>query len=169
MGDAQKESEREAALKSSLGELESKNKEVVLLQKKSEELEQKLQVAQTKAKVSFSALKNNMYLIQLKLHKNFNLLKTFEPILPSKTYVEIMSQNNEDATEIKSRDIGATISTPTKRKSKKKLEAAAAAQTSSSSEISSQHPDVSPAMNFKFIIGIALVSVIIGVILGKRY
>ncbi|KAA8526157.1 hypothetical protein F0562_007743 [Nyssa sinensis] len=72
------------------------------------------------------------------------------------------------AVEVKSRDIGSTISTPSKRRSKKKLEATPA-QTSSSSDTHTQTTEVSPAMNYKFILGIALVSVIIGVILGKRY
>lgn len=75
------------------------------------------------------------------------------------------ASETKDRMEVKSRDIGSTISTPTKRKSKKKLEAAASA--------SSQHTQTiqaSPsAMPFKFILGVALVSVIIGVILGKRY
>lgn len=73
----------------------------------------------------------------------------------------------KDATEIKSRDIGSAISTPSKRKSKKKLNTAA--QTSSTSEIPTAQADVSPVMTFKFIMGVALVSVIIGIILGKRY
>lgn len=72
----------------------------------------------------------------------------------------------KDAAEIKSRDIGSVISTPSKRKSKK-LEAAA--QTSSTREIPTAQADASPVMTFKFIIGVALVSVIIGIILGKRY
>uniref|UniRef100_A0A6N2N863 Uncharacterized protein n=1 Tax=Salix viminalis TaxID=40686 RepID=A0A6N2N863_SALVM len=74
----------------------------------------------------------------------------------------------KDGVEIKSRDIGAAISTPTKRKSKKKLEAAAA-QAPSTSQTHTKTADVSPAMTFKIILGVALVSIIIGVYLGKRY
>ncbi|KAK0584572.1 hypothetical protein LWI29_015388 [Acer saccharum] len=74
----------------------------------------------------------------------------------------------KDVTEIKSRDLGLNFSTPTKRKSKKKLEAASA-QASTSSEIHTHGSDVSAATTFKFVIGVALVSVIIGIILGKRY
>ncbi|KAJ6741553.1 EARLY ENDOSOME ANTIGEN [Salix viminalis] len=70
--------------------------------------------------------------------------------------------------EIKSGDIGCAISTPTKRKSRKKLEAAST-QVSSPSETHTQTADVWPAINFKFILGVALVSLIIGAILGKRY
>ncbi|KAB5551583.1 hypothetical protein DKX38_008894 [Salix brachista] len=78
------------------------------------------------------------------------------------------SPSEQKGGEIKSRDIGAAISTPTKRKSKKKLEAAST-QVSSPSETHTQTADVWPAMNFKFILGVALVSIIIGAILGKRY
>lgn len=74
----------------------------------------------------------------------------------------------KEGLEVKSRDIGSAISTPSKRKSKKKSESTSA-QTLSSSETHTQTSEVSPFMNFKFILGVALVSVIIGVILGKQY
>lgn len=45
---SQKELEREAALEHSRGELEAKNKEIVLLEKQVKELEQKLQLADAK-------------------------------------------------------------------------------------------------------------------------
>ena len=86
-----------------------------------------------------------------------------------------MLQNNEnkqreqkDGVEIKSRDIGSAISTPTKRKSKKKLETAS---TEASSSLGTQERTVeaSHAMSFKFIMGVALVSIIVGIVLGKRY
>ncbi|KAJ6700274.1 EARLY ENDOSOME ANTIGEN [Salix purpurea] len=78
------------------------------------------------------------------------------------------SPSEQKGGEIKSRDIGAAISTPTKRKSKKKLEAAST-QVSSPSETHTQTADVWPAMNFKFTLGVALVSIIIGAILGRLY
>lgn len=74
----------------------------------------------------------------------------------------------KEGLEVKSRDIGSAISTPSKRKSKKKSETTSA-QTLSSSETHTQTSEVSPLMNYKFILGVVLVSVIIGVILGKRY
>lgn len=46
---SQKESEREAALKNSHEQLEAKTKEISLLQKQKEELEQKLQQAGIKS------------------------------------------------------------------------------------------------------------------------
>ena len=76
----------------------------------------------------------------------------------------------KDGIEVKSRDIGLTFSTPTKRKSKKKLEAASAQAPSSSLEIHTQTTTViSLVTTLQFILGVALVSVIIGIILGKRY
>jgi hypothetical protein len=75
---------------------------------------------------------------------------------------------HKEGLEVKSRDIGSTISTPSKRKSKRKLEATSV-QTSSSLETHAQSAEGSPLKTVKFILEAALVSVIIGVILGKRY
>ena len=50
--DSQKELEREAALKHSFEELVAKNKEALLLEKQVKELEDKLQLAEAKVKVS---------------------------------------------------------------------------------------------------------------------
>lgn len=70
--------------------------------------------------------------------------------------------------EVKSRDIGANISTPSKRKSKKKSEGSST-QTPSIAETHVTTAEASPLMTFKFVLGVALVSAIIGIILGKRY
>ncbi|KAF6172351.1 hypothetical protein GIB67_024973 [Kingdonia uniflora] len=71
----------------------------------------------------------------------------------------------KDGVDVKSRDIGSMVSTPSKRKSKKRSEA----QASSSSQVPTQSTEVSSVINYNLILGIALVSVIIGIILGKRY
>ncbi|KAJ6700278.1 EARLY ENDOSOME ANTIGEN [Salix purpurea] len=106
-----------------------------------------------------SHLENQVKELEQKLHEaDAKLLEEGDGSSPSE----------QKGGEIKSRDIGAAISTPTKRKSKKKLEAAST-QVSSPSETHTQTADVWPAMNFKFILGVALVSIIIGAILGKRY
>ncbi|KAL6983190.1 hypothetical protein U1Q18_016583 [Sarracenia purpurea var. burkii] len=73
----------------------------------------------------------------------------------------------KDEMVVKSRDIGSTNSTPSRRKSKKKLESTSA--QAPSSEIHTQTTGVSTGMTFKFILGVAVVSVLIGIILGKRY
>lgn len=76
--------------------------------------------------------------------------------------------DQKEGLEVKSRDIGSSLSIPSKRKSKKKSEVTSA-QTSSSSETHVQTGHDSPIINFKFILGVALVSIVFGIILGKRY
>ncbi|KAL4293077.1 hypothetical protein HN51_043567 [Arachis hypogaea] len=60
--------------------------------------------------------------------------------------------------EVKSRDIGSSISTPSKRKSKKKLEATTSQASSSSfkAHIQTTIIHASSAMNFKSILGVAV-------------
>ncbi|KAL4330333.1 Laminin-like protein [Arachis hypogaea] len=64
--------------------------------------------------------------------------------------------------EVKSKNIGSSISTPSKRKSKKKSEATTSQASSSSSEVHIQTTTVhaSSAMNFESILGVAGVSII---------
>lgn len=68
---------------------------------------------------------------------------------------------------VKSRDIDLSFSSPTKRKSKKKSDAS----SSSSGNVvaTTQTGSTSHLMTVKIITGVALVSVIIGIILGKKY
>lgn len=68
----------------------------------------------------------------------------------------------KDETTIKSREIDSLTSTP-KRRSKKKSEG------TSAQAVAPAETHASPSLNIKFIFGVALFSVIIGVILGKRY
>lgn len=72
---------------------------------------------------------------------------------------------SREVTEIKSRDFGSSVSSPSKRKSKKKT----AEAYSTSLEARTQSTDASPAMSSKFVSGVAIVSIFIGIILGKRY
>ncbi|KAK1393430.1 hypothetical protein POM88_012486 [Heracleum sosnowskyi] len=72
-----------------------------------------------------------------------------------------------DGVTVKSRDIGSLVSAPSKRKNKKKLEAIST--QSSSADTQTQTSGDSSGISFNIILGVALVSVIIGVILGKRY
>lgn len=74
----------------------------------------------------------------------------------------------KDGKEVKSREIESAISTTSKRKSKKKPDSMSA-QTLSSSAVNAKTAKGSAAMNYKFILGLALVSVVIGIILGKSY
>lgn len=80
--------------------------------------------------------------------------------------VQNISLETKDET-IRSRDIDSFTNIPPKRKSKKKLEARPAQTSSSDTQI--QTTEASPGMTLKFILGVALVSVIVGIILGKKY
>lgn len=74
------------------------------------------------------------------------------------------------ATEVKSRDLGLDTSTLSKRKSKKRSD-----KVHRDTEASTVNPNASVvqehsgATAFKFVLGVGLVSMIIGIILGKRY
>lgn len=70
---------------------------------------------------------------------------------------------------IKSREIESLSSTPSKRKSKKKSEATSTRALSSETQVQQVAEASPPALNLKLILGVALVSVILGIILGKRY
>ncbi|KAJ0830298.1 hypothetical protein HanPSC8_Chr15g0653751 [Helianthus annuus] len=79
--------------------------------------------------------------------------------------------HGDNASEVKSRDIGSTLTTTTasKRKSKKNVESstahAAAPTHSSSSNTQNQAPDGSIVTSIKFIMGVALVSAIISLVI----
>lgn len=78
------------------------------------------------------------------------------------------TEHKDDVT-IKSREIDSFSSTPSKRKSKKKSEGASSAQASPSGTPLHTTEASSSSMNIKFILGVALVSIIVGIALGKRY
>lgn len=151
--------EREAALKHSIKELEAKNKEALHLNKQVKELEDKLQEAKAKMKVSSYSRSSSLHFLEKVLS-----------CLPPNHVLQVASSaaESKDSVEVNSRDIdGLTFSTPTKRTSKKKSETASVQVASSSS--SATHTEASPLANIKFVFGVALVSAIIGVILGKSY
>ncbi|KAJ6300795.1 hypothetical protein OIU76_021567 [Salix suchowensis] len=178
----------EAALRSEIESLKAEVAEKLALQTSLEELKKQLTAAESQLKEQKEVDSHNQ------LEKDEALKKSLEDLeAKNKEVSHLENQVKElelklqvagakllekgdgsnpaeqkDGVEIKSRDIGAAISTPTKRKSKKKLEAAAA-QAPSTSQTHTQTADVSPAMTFKIILGVALVSIIIGVYLGKRY
>jgi len=178
----------EDALKSQIESLKAEVAEKLALQTSLEELKKQLTAAEAQLKEQKEADSHNQ------LEKDEALKKSLEDLEAKNKEVSHLENQvkeleqklqvagakllekgdgsspaeQQDGLEIKSRDIGAAISTPTKRKSKKKLEAASA-QASSSSQTHTQTADVSPAMTFKIILGVALVSIIIGVYLGKRY
>lgn len=81
--------------------------------------------------------------------------------------IVLQNAGASDEVAVKSRDIGSSVSTPSKRKHKKKLEATST--QISSADTQTQTSGDSSGISFNIILGVALVSVIIGVILGKRY
>ncbi|GAB4847800.1 hypothetical protein Ancab_026863 [Ancistrocladus abbreviatus] len=128
-------SEREGAMKHLSDELEAKSQQVVLLEKQTKELQEKLQTAS-----SLSSIKNE----------------------------ESSLGKQQEGIEVKSRDIGSSISTPIKRKSKKKPETSSP-PTVSATEAGNQTTESSPVVTIKYVLGVALVSIIFGIVLGKRY
>ncbi|CAH8251238.1 unnamed protein product [Arabidopsis lyrata] len=70
--------------------------------------------------------------------------------------------------EVKSRGIDLSFSTPTQRKSKKNLDASPS-HSPSSGNVTTQKAETSHLMTLKIVLGVALVSVIIGIVLGKNY
>ncbi|CAA7054125.1 unnamed protein product [Microthlaspi erraticum] len=117
---SQKRSELEATLKKSQEELETKK---IMIR----ELEQKVQLADAKSKVTESI-----------------------------------------GEEVKSRDIDLSFVTPKQSKSMNKSDASPSV-SSSTRNVTIQKTETSHLMTLKIVLGVALVSVIIGIILGKRY
>ncbi|EOA37878.1 hypothetical protein CARUB_v10011474mg [Capsella rubella] len=74
----------------------------------------------------------------------------------------------KEEVEVKSRDIDLPVSTPKQRKSRKNLDASPS-HSSSSGHVMIQKAETSHAMTLKIVLGVALVSVILGIILGKKY
>lgn len=70
--------------------------------------------------------------------------------------------------EVKSGDIDFSFPTSKQRKSKEESDASAS-HSSSSGNVTTQIADTSHLMTLKIVLGVALVSVIIGIILGKKY
>ncbi|CAN8315704.1 unnamed protein product [Cochlearia groenlandica] len=76
---------------------------------------------------------------------------------------DLEQQKARSSSKPKLRDIDLSFSSPTKRKSKKKTDA-----SSSGNVVTTQTASASHLMTMKIISGVALVSVIIGIILGKK-
>ncbi|XP_068655889.1 COP1-interactive protein 1-like [Aristolochia californica] len=174
-----KESEREAAVKHSLAELEAKHEHTVLLQKNVEELEQKLQVTGayfTEKEVEvkkLAAVKAALEETKMKLSQTSELQKKIEELEDQQKVANSKSEQTKEHTdhregvEVKSRDFESPISTPQKRKSRKRTQGTQATGFSATSTrtLNSSFS----AVIFKCILAVALISIIIGVILGKRY
>ncbi|KAG9460053.1 hypothetical protein H6P81_004561 [Aristolochia fimbriata] len=127
-----KESEREAAVKHSLSEVEAKHEQIMLLKKQLEELEQKLQLTEAKFTENESGVKKlaavNVELEEMKtkLSQTSDLQKKIEELENQlKLGNSKLDQTKEhtqlkEGVELKSRDFESPIATPQKRKSKKR-------------------------------------------------
>ncbi|KAM0948674.1 putative ubiquitin interacting [Dioscorea sansibarensis] len=81
---------------------------------------------------------------------------------------DTVTETTVDSVEVKSRDFVLGTSTTSKRKSKKRSEDVPS-ETISVHASTTDTAHHSGAMAFKFVVGVALVSMVIGIILGKRY
>ncbi|KAJ7959692.1 Myosin-11 isoform X1 [Quillaja saponaria] len=180
--------QNEDALRSEVENLKADTAEKSVLQTRVKELEEKLMKSESQMRNEFesvqaaaaereaelrSKLEEHAHRVQDKELLNEQVLQLQEQLKLLQTRSVEQSDgvspvDLKDGLEVKSRDFGPNISTPSKRKSKKKSEATSS-QTSALSEIHSPTGQVSLLTTFKFISGVALVSVIVGIILGKRY
>ncbi|CAL9206889.1 unnamed protein product [Musa hybrid cultivar] len=184
--DTKKELERQASLTQSLDALESKDQHATLLEKQLEELKQRLLEAenQYKEKVIEESKKHTLLEVELnelrlKQTQTAEMEKKIAELentlqLARTSAQEVKNETSQSevqyATEVKSRDLGLDTSTLSKRKSKKRSD-----KVHRDTEASTVNPNASVvqehsgATAFKFVLGVGLVSMIIGVILGKRY
>ncbi|KAJ6802101.1 myosin-2 heavy chain-like isoform X1 [Iris pallida] len=167
------ELEREAAIKQSSAVKDAESQRASLLEKQVEDLKQQLHIAeiQYKEKVAeegkkFEDLNAEVDDLKQKLHQTEELKKTIGD-LQNKLELE-RTKSSEQAmnsgVEVKSRDLGFEVSSPSKRKNKKKGEGVQAV-----APVTTTASQPSGLMAFKFLLGVALVSVIVGIILGKKY
>ncbi|GAB4848183.1 hypothetical protein Ancab_002851 [Ancistrocladus abbreviatus] len=179
---------REAELTSSLEQHVQKIQDRNALNEKVQQLEQELQLFQTTiaelkeenarlVSEQEDAMKRLSDELEAKIQQVGLLEKQTkelqEKLQPSITVSSVKGEEGsggkqEEGTEVKSRDIGSSISTPAKRKSKKKLETSSS-PTISATDGQNQTTESSPIATIKFVLGVALVSIIFGIVLGKRY
>lgn len=169
------ELEKDAA---ALTEVEAEHQRANLLEKNIEELKNQLQLAETQysEKIAEEGKKINLLNAEVgdlkqNLSQNIELENKIAELQSklekSKSSRKSRGVTAEDSSkagqEVRSRDLGFGSSSPPKLGSKKEGEGAHPA-----TELAPVSPP-SGLMAFKFIIGVALVSVIIGIILGKKY
>ncbi|KAG1365102.1 myosin-9 [Cocos nucifera] len=184
--DSMKELEREALMKKSLDEVEAKNQHATLLENQVEELKQKLQIAEAQYKEKVIEEGKKLALVNTELDDlKHKLSQTVEmekkiaelenKLATAKSREEasvkdgILEAELKDGVEVISRDIGLSSSKPSKRSKRSSDEVRQTAQTTPTVSTMNAAPEPSGLMAFKFILGVALVSIIIGIILGKRF
>ncbi|CAD5172294.1 unnamed protein product [Musa acuminata subsp. malaccensis] len=184
--DHRRELEREASMKQSFTELEDKHHYVTLLEKHIEDLERKLEDAETQhnkateEKKKIVELNGEISILRHKLSQTDemekkiseleNKLKLAYTTSGEEATDEVIESETKDEMGVKSRDSELDTSTLSRRKNTKRRDFLHQAPgTASLTQTSHVVTGPSRAMSFKIIMGVAIMSLIIGVILGKRY
>ncbi|KAH7679116.1 DNA repair protein RAD50 ABC-type ATPase/SMC protein [Dioscorea alata] len=172
--------ERESSLAVYGEKLEQGLCEKALLEARITELEQQLLVAGRKSNEEIQSKEAILSAVEehaAGLHKEDLFLESPRHLQKEQDLTQnIIATKDKDAVtettvgsvEVKSRDFVLGTSTTTKRKSKKRSEAVPS-ETIPAHVSTTDTAHHSGAMAFKFVLGVALVSMVIGVILGKRY
>uniref|UniRef100_A0A1D1ZJ43 Intracellular protein transport protein USO1 n=1 Tax=Anthurium amnicola TaxID=1678845 RepID=A0A1D1ZJ43_9ARAE len=182
--DTRKDLEREAAIKQSLTEVEAKHQHAIILEKQVEELKQKLQQSEERCIEKDEEESKRLALLNAELDDlRMKLTQTAElekKIVDLENKLQLAHNKSDqykgksadteakDGVDVKSRDIG-PFTTPLKRKSKKRSEGYNPSSGATSPNQATTTAEPTGAMALKFILGVAVVSIIIGIILGKRY
>lgn len=126
--------------------------------KQQKELDTEKEMERESSLKELHAKKNEVSLLESKIKEVEEKFQLADSRLKEKDVGGNSSDPKEDV-EVKSRDIGSS-----KRKSKKKSEASA-----TQTQVRSTTNEAASPFTPKFILGVALVSIIIGIVLGKRY
>ncbi|TVU15766.1 hypothetical protein EJB05_39304, partial [Eragrostis curvula] len=152
---ALREVQWEANENHSLDELQAQRQYAADLEKQIQDLTHKLQLAEAHHKQKVTEEKEKLAEVTTELNKlTQKLSKSAE-----------MEKKTKDAMESRSREFTLDSSTP----SNKQHERSKAPDTASPNSNQLEMREPSGIMAFKFILGVALLSVLIGVFLGKRY
>ncbi|XP_010484892.1 PREDICTED: golgin subfamily A member 4-like [Camelina sativa] len=133
--------------------------------------EQKEAVSQKHSELE-ATLKKSQEELDAKKSMILHLESMVDELKEKVKHADAKSKETESAgkeeVEVKSRDIDLSVSTPKQRKSKKNLDASLS-HSSSSGHVMIQTAETSHLMTLNIVLGVAIVSVILGIILGKKY
>ncbi|XP_074584798.1 uncharacterized protein LOC141840648 [Curcuma longa] len=182
-----KQKVKEESLNSLIDNLRAELAEKSLLQQRASDLEEKLllaekayaqEVAEENNKVT--VLKVELEELKFKQNQTSEMEKKIVELENTLRLVQTASDNEikngtslvekDDSTEVKSREIGLDASTLSKRKKQKSSDRPKQdTETTTTSQNAHLTTERSEGVAFKFTLGVALVSIIIGIILGKWY
>ncbi|KAG2260311.1 hypothetical protein Bca52824_079605 [Brassica carinata] len=162
------------AMASEIKKLTSVASEKSVLESKFDEVEKQLKSAEAQLKEEVEKVAE----LTLKLHEHEtkaseqDSVDEEEAMKLHKSNLQETETMGKGEVDVKSRDnIDFSFPTPKQRKSKEESDHASASHSSSSSGnvTTTQKAETSHLMTLKIVLGVALVSVIIGIILGKKY